>query len=51
MPSTKDLYRTGASKLFHPRATKVITQQCEGRTSYVMWFFRDMLHSSKSKSS
>jgi len=26
MPSTKDLYRTGASKLFHPRATQVITQ-------------------------
>ena len=38
------------SKLFHPRVTKVITQQCEGRTSYVMWLFRDMLHSIKLKS-
>jgi len=49
MPLTKDLYRTGVSKLFHPRTSYVITQQCEGPTSYVMWLFQDMLHSTKSK--
>ena len=49
MPPTKDLYRTGVSKLFDPRATCVIVQQCEGRTSYVMWLFRVMLYSTKSK--
>jgi len=44
MPLTKDLYRTGVSKLFHPWTSYVITQQCEGRTSYVMWLFQDTLH-------
>jgi len=24
MPLTKDLYRTGVSKLFHPRASKLL---------------------------
>jgi len=45
---TKDLHRTGVSKLFHPKVTWVITQQCEGRTSCLMWLFRD-IHSTKSK--
>jgi len=36
MPLSKDLYRTGVSKIVHPRTTLVITQQCEDRTSYVM---------------
>jgi len=35
---------SGISKLFCQRAT----QQFEGRTSYVMWLFRGMLHSTKS---
>jgi len=36
MSLTKDLYRIGVSKRFYPSVTQVITQQCEGRTSYVM---------------
>jgi len=35
------------SKPFSPRA-KAIMQQYKGRTSGVMWLFRDMLHSTKS---
>jgi len=38
-------FRAGVSKLFHLRATRAITQHSEGRTSYVMWLFRDILHS------
>ena len=30
---------------FWRRTTQAITQQFEGRTSYVMWLFQDMLHS------
>jgi len=41
--------RTGISKFFCPRATYRISQQFEGRASYVMWLFRDMLHSTKSR--
>jgi len=33
------------SKCFCQRATLAVTEQFEGRTSYVMWLFWDMLHS------
>jgi len=33
---------------FRQRTTQAIGQQLEGRTSCVMWFFRDMSHSNKS---
>jgi len=41
------LCRAGVSKRFCKRATQAITQQFEGRTSYVTRLFRDMLHSTK----
>jgi len=34
--------------MFWERTTWAIVQQFEGQTSCVMWFFRDMLHSTKS---
>jgi len=40
---------TRVSKLFCPRATYTITHLFEGRTSYVMWLFREKLHSTKSQ--
>ena len=39
----------GVSKIFCQRATWASEQQLEGATSYVMWWFRVMLHSTKSK--
>jgi len=36
MPLTKDLYRTGASKLFHPRVTKVISYYTTVRGSDIL---------------
>ena len=44
-----DTFEQRSPNFFYPRATQVITQQCVCRTSYVMWLFRDMLHSTKSK--
>jgi len=37
------------SKRFLSNGREAITQQFDGRTSYVMWSFRDMLHSTNSK--
>jgi len=40
--------KQGSPKLLCPRATQAITEHIEGRTSYVMWLFLDMLHSNES---
>jgi len=42
-------YRSGVSKVFCPRATYAITHLLEGRTSYVVWLFRERLRSTNSQ--
>jgi len=39
--------KQGIHKLFVRGPLKDIPQQFEGRTSWVIWLFRDMLHSAK----
>jgi len=45
---TSVITRTGVSKLSCQRAIHAITQHFEGQTSYILWFFRDILLSTNS---
>jgi len=40
-------YMPEVSTLIYPRAALALTQGIGGRTSYVSWLFRGMLHSAK----
>ena len=44
MPPTKDLYRTGVSKLFHPRATEVIVQKVKTQLSRACGILSKLKH-------